>query len=242
MSLQELRFRATHLDTVRAGTKRITMRFNDPVEVGPATLVFEFDDEVRIPGRIVSTLAKRVDSVTEDEAREDGFATAADVLPGLRDYYPELQPGDELVIVRFEVGSTYPQRMHTALDAVDWRGLAEFYRVLLGLQYRPGDEPPTDGTADEAGWLVLVDEDGNRQLAINQVDELTPSTWPSDGVPKQMHLDYAVPSVDELHRHRQRAEELGARLLYDRTADEGEPLYVLADPAGHPFCLLVGEL
>lgn len=109
------------------------------------------------------------------------------------------------------------------------------------MRYRAGDEPPADGSVDDAGWLVLVDEEGNRQLAINAVHELTPATWPSDDVPKQMHLDYAVPSVDELHRHRRRAEELGARLLYDRTADEGEPLFVLADPAGHPFCLLVGE-
>ena len=135
---------------------------------------------------------------------------------------------------------TYPRRMHTALDATDARGLAEFYRELLGLRYRPGDEPPADGTADDADWLVLVD-DGNRQPAVQQVDVLPPSTWPSAEVPMQLHIDYAVPSVDELRRHRLRAEELGARLLHDRSADEGEPLYVLADPAGHPFCLLVGE-
>jgi cytidine deaminase len=67
MSLPELRFRASHLDAVRNGTKRITMRFNDPVEVGLAMLVFDLDDEVRIPGRIVSTVAKRADSVTDDE-------------------------------------------------------------------------------------------------------------------------------------------------------------------------------
>ncbi|WP_238163223.1 VOC family protein [Kribbella capetownensis] len=42
--------------------------------------------------------------------------------------------------------------------------------------------------------------------------------------------------------HRRRAEELGAELLYDRTGVESEPLHVLADPAGHPFCLLVGVL
>lgn len=35
------------------------------------------------------------------------------------------------------------------LDATDVRGLAEFYRKLLGLQYRPRDEPPTDGAADD---------------------------------------------------------------------------------------------
>ena len=136
---------------------------------------------------------------------------------------------------------SYPRRMHTALDTTDARGLAEFYRVLLGLRYRPGDEPPTDGTADDASWLVLVDDDGNRQLAIQQVDVLPPSTWPSADVPMQLHIDYAVPSVQELQRHRERAEELGARVLYDRTASD-EPLYVLADPAGHPFCLLVGVL
>jgi catechol 2,3-dioxygenase-like lactoylglutathione lyase family enzyme len=135
----------------------------------------------------------------------------------------------------------FPVLMHTALDSTDVRGLAEFYRELLGLQYRPGDEPPTDGSVDDEDWLVLVDDDGNRKLAFNQVDQLARSTWPSDEVPKQMHLDFRVPTVDELQRHRERAEQLGATLVYDRTADSGEPLYVLADPAGHPFCILVGS-
>jgi catechol 2,3-dioxygenase-like lactoylglutathione lyase family enzyme len=135
----------------------------------------------------------------------------------------------------------FPVLMHTALDSTDVRGLAEFYRELLGLQYRPGDEPPTDGSVDDEDWLVLVDDEGNRKLAFNQVDQLARSTWPSDEVPKQMHLDFRVPTVDELQRHRERAEQLGATLVYDRTADAGEPLYVLADPAGHPFCILVGS-
>jgi len=134
--------------------------------------------------------------------------------------------------------SDHPVLMHTAVDALDVRGLAEFYRELLGLAYRPGDEAPADGD-DDADWLVLVDADGHRVLAVNGVDALERSTWPSDDVPKQMHLDFRVSSVDELERHRARAEELGATLLYDRSDEEGEPLYVLADPAGHPFCLLV---
>jgi cytidine deaminase len=101
--VQRLRFRVTHLSAVRDGTKRVTMRFRDPVQVGPALLVFESDDEVSMPGRITSTVAKPVGAVTDAEAREDGFASAADVLPGLRDYYPNLRADDELVIVRFEV-------------------------------------------------------------------------------------------------------------------------------------------
>ncbi len=136
--------------------------------------------------------------------------------------------------------ATYPRYLHTALDTTDGRGLAEFYRQLLGLQYRPGDEPPADGGPDtDCDWLVLVDDEGNRVLAIQEVDRLTPTTWPSPEVPMQLHIDYTVPDAAELERQRARAEHLGARLLLDRSQDEGEPLYVLADPAGHPFCLLV---
>ncbi|WP_275240140.1 VOC family protein [Luteipulveratus flavus] len=137
--------------------------------------------------------------------------------------------------------SSYPQMMHTALDTTDARALAEFYRELLGLQYRPGDEPPADGEPDDdADWLVLIDGDGNRKLAFQEVDSLSRSTWPSPEVPMQLHVDYRVPDRDALENHRRRAESLGAHVLLDRTDEEGEPLYVLADPAGHPFCLLVG--
>ncbi len=135
--------------------------------------------------------------------------------------------------------STYPELMHTALDTTDARGLADFYRQLLGLRYRPGDEPPSNSTLDDADWLVLVDDTGMRKLAFQWVSTLPRTTWPSHDVPMQMHIDFAVPTVDDLHRHRRRAEELGARVLLDRSDEDGEPLYVLADPAGHPFCLLV---
>jgi catechol 2,3-dioxygenase-like lactoylglutathione lyase family enzyme len=133
---------------------------------------------------------------------------------------------------------TFPVLMHTALDATDCRGLAEFYRQFLGLRYRSGDEPPEGGTADDANWLVLIDGAGKRVFAFNQVKELARATWPRDEVPKQMHHDFRVSSVADLERQRQRAEDLGATLLYDRSHDDDEPLYVLADPAGHPFCIL----
>jgi catechol 2,3-dioxygenase-like lactoylglutathione lyase family enzyme len=135
--------------------------------------------------------------------------------------------------------SGFPVLLHTAIDAADCRGLAEFYRELLGLRYREGEEPPTDGSADDADWLVLLDVSGNRVLTVQQKLDTAPPTWPSERVPMQMHMDFRVSSADELLRHRRRAEELGATLLYDRSADEGEPLFVMRDPAGHPFCLLV---
>lgn len=136
--------------------------------------------------------------------------------------------------------SAYPRLLHTVLDTTDVRGLAEFYRQLLGLAYRPGDEPPAGGgTTDDADWLVLVDKAGRRQLAFQQVERLEATTWPRPDVPMQMHLDFTVERPEELQRQRRRAEALGARLLLDRTGDADEPLYVLADPSGHPFCIFV---
>jgi len=131
----------------------------------------------------------------------------------------------------------FPHLLHTAIDSTDGRGLAEFYREFLGLQYRPGDEPPTDGSEDDDSWLVLLDADGNRKVAVQRVDSLPRSTWPSHEIPMQLHIDFSVSSRDELERQKERAIALGATVLLDRTEDR-EALYVLADPAGHPFCIL----
>jgi catechol 2,3-dioxygenase-like lactoylglutathione lyase family enzyme len=134
----------------------------------------------------------------------------------------------------------YPQLLQTVLDTTRPRELAEFYRQLLGLTYRPGDEPPADGTPDEADWLVLRSPGGGSTLAFQGVERLPRTTWPRHDVPMQLHLDCTVPDLDALHRQRERAEALGAELLLDRTDDPDEPLFVFADPSGHPFCVFVG--
>ena len=77
------------------------------------------------------------------------------------------------------------------------------------------------------------------RLAFQQVGNLERTTWPDLEVPMQMHLDLTVSSLVEQSRQRDRAEALGATLRYDRTGDPDEPLYVLTDPAGHPFCIFV---
>jgi catechol 2,3-dioxygenase-like lactoylglutathione lyase family enzyme len=133
----------------------------------------------------------------------------------------------------------YPQLLHTVLDTTRPRELAEFYRQLLGLSYRPGDEPPAHDAPDQADWLVLVDSDGVRKLAFQQVEQLAASTWPSHDVPQQLHIDYTVSNAAELHRQRELAESLGAHVLLDRSDDPEEALFVFADPSGHPFCIFV---
>jgi catechol 2,3-dioxygenase-like lactoylglutathione lyase family enzyme len=136
---------------------------------------------------------------------------------------------------------TSPTIVQTVIDTTDARRAAEFYRQLLGLEYRPGDEQPPAGEPDPRGqdWLVLRNPVGARQLAFQQVDSLPRSTWPAHGVPQQLHLDLSVPDAETLQRSHDRAVELGATVLFDRTDDEAEPLWVFADPDGHPFCIFV---
>jgi hypothetical protein len=136
----------------------------------------------------------------------------------------------------------FPQLRQVVLDCTDARLLGEFYRRLLGLRYRPGDEPPAPGEPDTAGrdWLVLHDAAG-ALVAFQQVAALPDATWPEGPVPQQMHLDLTVPTTAELDVQHERALALGARLLEDRSDDPEEPLRVYADPAGHPFCIFVAN-
>ena len=120
----------------------------------------------------------------------------------------------------------FPELLQVVLDGTDARALAEFYRQLLGLRYRPGDD-----------WLVLRDAAGRNRVAFQHVAQLPEATWPAGPVPQQMHLDMTVRTPADLDVQHERALALGARLLRDLSGDPEEPLRVYADPAGHPFCI-----
>ena len=134
-----------------------------------------------------------------------------------------------------------PTLIGTVIDAVDARMVGEFWRELTGFRYRSGDEPPGEGEPDTAAqeWLVLCDESGRARLAVQPVDELPVPTWPAPDVPQQMHLDLMVGSKEELAEQHDRVLELGGRILQDRRDSTEEAIIVFADPAGHPFCILV---
>jgi catechol 2,3-dioxygenase-like lactoylglutathione lyase family enzyme len=136
---------------------------------------------------------------------------------------------------------TFPLLRQVVLDTTHARALAEFYRKLLGYSYRQGDEPPGGDQPDEKeyDWLVLHDQAGSTYIAFQQVPALRRSTWPEGEIPQQLHLDMSVPTAAELEIQHRRALELGATVLYDRSHDDEEPLWVYADPDGHPFCIFV---
>lgn len=135
----------------------------------------------------------------------------------------------------------FPILRSVVLDTTDARGLAEFYRQVLGYEYRAGDEVPGPGADDPKGrdFFVLVDSEGRQRLSFQQVEGLAEATWPDPATPQQLHLDLSVGGAEELVTQREKVVGLGARVLYDRFDDPVEPLYVFADPAGHPFCIFV---
>lgn len=124
------------------------------------------------------------------------------------------------------------------IDAENARGLATFYQALVGGEYRPGDAPPADGSDDHAEWVTFSTA-GGMDLTFQQVAELPRVTWPSGPRGQQMHLDFTVADAQELERQRAWAVASGATMLDDQSTDLHKPLYVFADPEGHPFCIYV---
>ncbi|MGY2701118.1 MULTISPECIES: VOC family protein [unclassified Nocardioides] len=111
----------------------------------------------------------------------------------------------------------------TVLGTADPRGLAAFYRDLLGWEVR----------TDRPEWVVLEPPAGTAGLAFQLEDGHVPPSWPSGPGEQQMqsHLDIAV---DDLDQGVARAKALGAGLAPYQPQDD---VRVLLDPAGHPFCL-----
>ena len=86
----------------------------------------------------------------------------------------------------------FPKVIAPVLDAEDSRGLAEFWKTFLGLDYRPKQGPD-----DDAGFIVIDGADGAPALAIQKVDHLPRADWPSGANAQQVHLDLAVDDRDD---------------------------------------------
>ncbi|MFI1106063.1 ASCH domain-containing protein [Streptomyces melanogenes] len=100
---QTLYFHPDYLDAVRAEQKTTTVRFHDPVETGPVSLVFELDDEVALPGLVTQVIAKTFAQLSESDARADGFRDLAELHDRLRFHYPQIEPTDTVTIVHFRL-------------------------------------------------------------------------------------------------------------------------------------------
>lgn len=93
--------------TIRDGSKRQTIRVDDPFRPGPALLVFEKEngETVTLDANLTSVLATRRCDLTEEHARRDGFASLADLHEALDMHYPGLEMEDSIDIVAFELSN-----------------------------------------------------------------------------------------------------------------------------------------
>jgi len=113
------------------------------------------------------------------------------------------------------------------LDAPDAVALARFYAELLGWET----------TKEEPGWATIGPPDGVAYLGFQTaVGYVPPMRPPAEGRQQMMmHLDFEVTDLAAAAAH---ALDLGAREAGHQPQDD---VRVMLDPAGHPFCLYVGN-
>lgn len=94
-----VRFNRRYYDAVASGEKTTTIRYDDPVAIGPATLYFEGDEAHRtLPGMITDLRPLALGELTDEQAVREGAASADSLRAGLRGHYPDL-PDDAVVTV-----------------------------------------------------------------------------------------------------------------------------------------------
>jgi cytidine deaminase len=97
-----LRFNKRYYDVVADGTKTTTVRYDDPVSVGPALFVFEDDAQHRtLEGVVTEVERHRLDQITAGQARLAPGTPISELRQGLLNHYPDLPDEAELEVVTF---------------------------------------------------------------------------------------------------------------------------------------------
>lgn len=129
-------------------------------------------------------------------------------------------------------GSARPRLEVTSvtIGCPDPRGLAAFYAALLGVEIG-ALEGPGPGEPDGAGWAQL--RSGRVTLNFEHERHWRTPVWPArDG--EQIATQHLDIHVDDLEAAQEWAVTCGARLA---RLQPQQGVWVLLDPAGHPFCL-----
>lgn len=101
-----VRFNARYHDAIEAGQKTMTIRYRDPVRVGPVILLFEDDDGYRrLPGVIDTVTSCRFDALSEEHARRENVSSVETLRQGLLRHYPDLVDDSVVDVVRFHLDS-----------------------------------------------------------------------------------------------------------------------------------------
>lgn len=93
-------------ELVRSGVKSQTVRIDDPFREGTADVVFEKEsgEVISIPAVVTEVRTVERSSLTEVDARRDGFDTLTDLHAALDRHYPGLTDDDPVDLVTFDIG------------------------------------------------------------------------------------------------------------------------------------------
>ena len=99
-----VRFNPAYYDSIAAGQKTATVRYHDPVQTGPALLVFEDEDGYRrLHGVIDHVESRRLDALTEEDALRENASSADALRDGLRRHYPAIADDAIVELVQFHL-------------------------------------------------------------------------------------------------------------------------------------------
>jgi catechol 2,3-dioxygenase-like lactoylglutathione lyase family enzyme len=113
------------------------------------------------------------------------------------------------------------------ISAPDPNALAHFYARLLSWEIR----------VEEPGWAILKAPEAGVSLSFQEESHYTPPVWPPTASDQQMMMHLEI-RVDDLARSADHAIACGATLADYQPQDD---VRVFLDPAGHPFCLWLGQ-
>lgn len=99
-----VRFNSRYHDAIAAGVKTATVRYRDPVEVGPALFVFEDDDGYRRMRAVIDRVeSRRFDALTVEDARLENASSVDALRNGLGGHYPGITDDAIVDVVRFHL-------------------------------------------------------------------------------------------------------------------------------------------
>ncbi len=104
--IKKLKFKGKYKESILSGKKRTTIRRETKLKPGDR-VVIESGEEAIGEALIKEVLSIKVEELTDEHAREDGFSNLGELLGELRSIYGNqvLKRGTRLKLIRFDMES-----------------------------------------------------------------------------------------------------------------------------------------
>lgn len=101
-----LRFNQRYYDDVASGSKTVTLRWDDPIAVGPATFVFEdHPDNLTIDGEVLTIECFPLEGLTVEQLKRLPGNDVVALKTALREHYPKMPDDASVDVVTFTITS-----------------------------------------------------------------------------------------------------------------------------------------